>query len=389
MVDLAASPHLGAKTILFVLDGLYCGRKWQSFPLHFPNPPFNNRVEPYENPDWPASVLALMDGVALDSVGLDILFAQTKNNNDAQGRPRILFRANADDYLLEMALADHAPSGMAYQQNGKAAASLGVHEHWDSDVSRRYSRNLNPASGQGIELIYLPLSKVPEKQSTTTTAASAIKPAGEAVGTTESAYVPPFDAAAAGLTPLFDGKTLKGWVGNPECWKVLDGAIVGVKDNQNLMTADDYDDFRLILSTIQVKEPSNHQGVGFWGRRLSEGTWGYGGCLVIMPPMNWMWDYTRNSSQVGTMTLSRNLEKELGLKRSQWTQAEILVNRAKGSVRMAVNGIETVNYTDSDPSRWRKGPVGLQAHGGNKEVRYKDVFIEVSPKEDRLITVKR
>ena len=220
-------------------------------------------------------------------------------------------------------------------------------------------------------------------------AASAFKPANEAVGTTESAYVPPFDAAAAGLTPLFDGKTLKGWVGNPEFWKVSDGAIIGVKDNQNLMTADDYDDFRLILSTIQVKEPSNHQGVGFWGKRLPEGTWGYGGCLVIMPPMNWMWDYTRNSSQVGTMTLSRNLEKELGLKRSQWTQAEILVNRSKGTVRMAVDGIEVVNYTDSDPGRWRKGPIGLQAHGGNKEVRYKDIFIEVSPKEDRLITLKK
>ncbi|MGO8676116.1 MAG: DUF362 domain-containing protein [Limisphaerales bacterium] len=73
MVDLAASPHLGAKTILFVLDGLYCGRKWQSYPQHFPNPPFNNRAEPYENSDWPASVLASLDGVALDSVGLDIL----------------------------------------------------------------------------------------------------------------------------------------------------------------------------------------------------------------------------------------------------------------------------------------------------------------------------
>lgn len=51
IVDLAASPNLGAKTILFVLDGLYCGRKWQSYPQHFPNPPFNNRAEPYENPD--------------------------------------------------------------------------------------------------------------------------------------------------------------------------------------------------------------------------------------------------------------------------------------------------------------------------------------------------
>ena len=156
IIDLNASPNLGAKTILFVLDGLYCGRKWKSYPQHFPNPPFNNRVAPYENPDWPASVLASVDGVALDSVGLDILFAQTKNNNDETGRPRILIRANADNYLFEMALADHPPSGMVYKQGGKTVASLGVHERWDSDETKRYSRNLDPLKGQGIELIYLP-----------------------------------------------------------------------------------------------------------------------------------------------------------------------------------------------------------------------------------------
>ena len=54
-------------------------------------------------------------------------------------------------------------------------------------------------------------------------------------------------------------------MGDPECWKVIDGAIVGVKGNQNIMTVGDYDDFRIIISTRQVKEPSNHQGVGFWG----------------------------------------------------------------------------------------------------------------------------
>jgi uncharacterized protein (DUF362 family) len=161
LVDLAASPNLGAKTILYILDGLYCGRKWQSYPQHFPNPPFNNRVEPYENSDWPASVLASLDGVALDSVGLDILFAQTKNNIDTNGHPRILIRANADDYLFEMAQADHPPSGTLYRQGGKAVASLGVHEHWDSDSTRRYSRNLEPANGKGIELIYLPPEQLP------------------------------------------------------------------------------------------------------------------------------------------------------------------------------------------------------------------------------------
>jgi hypothetical protein len=159
MVDLAASPTLGGKTILYMLDGLYCGRKWKSFPLHFPNPPFNNRVEPYENPDWPASYLLSQDGVALDSVGLDILYSQTKNNGDPinDNLPRILVRENADDYMIEMADPQHAPSKTNYVQGGKPVQSLGVHEHWDSDATRRYSRNLDPANGKGIELIYLPI----------------------------------------------------------------------------------------------------------------------------------------------------------------------------------------------------------------------------------------
>jgi hypothetical protein len=157
IVDLAASPNLGAKTILYLLDGLYCARRHQSYPLHFPNPPFNNRVEPYVNTDWPSSILASLDGVALDSVGLDILYSQTKNNEDQNHHSRILIRENADDYLQEEALAPHPPSGTTYVQDGKPVASLGVFEHWDNDLSRQYSRNKDPKSGKGIELIYLPV----------------------------------------------------------------------------------------------------------------------------------------------------------------------------------------------------------------------------------------
>ncbi|MGA2216810.1 MAG: hypothetical protein ABSG51_01900, partial [Terracidiphilus sp.] len=156
IVDLAACPHLGAKTILFVLDGLYCARRHQSFPLHFPNPPFNNKVVPYENPEWPSSLLASLDGVALDSVGLDILYSQTKNNEDEHGHPRIVIRENADDYLHEMAQPENPPSGTAYILGGKPVTSLGVFEHWDSDVTRQYSRNKDARNGTGIELIYLP-----------------------------------------------------------------------------------------------------------------------------------------------------------------------------------------------------------------------------------------
>jgi uncharacterized protein (DUF362 family) len=159
IVDLAACPHLGAKTILYVLDGLYGARRHQSFPLHFPHAPFHNRVTPYENPDWPSSLLASMDGVALDSVGLDILYSQSKNNEDEHGHPRIMIRENASDYLQEMATADQPPSGTVYIQDGKRVGSLGVHEHWGSDATRQYSRNKDPRNGKGIELIYL-LAKV-------------------------------------------------------------------------------------------------------------------------------------------------------------------------------------------------------------------------------------
>jgi hypothetical protein len=161
LVDLAASPNLGGKTILYLLDGLYCGRKWRSYPLHFPNPPFNNKVVPYENPEWPACVLASFDGVAIQSVGLDIMYAQSKNNKEASYNnvPRILVRENADDFLHEMATPENAPSGTKYMQGGKPVKSLGVFEHWDNDSTMRYSRNLNPRKGKGIEFIYIPTKK--------------------------------------------------------------------------------------------------------------------------------------------------------------------------------------------------------------------------------------
>lgn len=162
LVDLAASPNLGGKTILYVLDGLYCGRKWRSYPCHFPNPPFNNKVEPYENPEWPSCVLASLDGVAIQSVGLDIMYAQSKHNFETSYHnvPRILVRENADDFLREMATPQDAPSGVKYMQDSKPVASLGVLEHWDSDATMRYSRNLDPKHGKGIELIYIPVGKI-------------------------------------------------------------------------------------------------------------------------------------------------------------------------------------------------------------------------------------
>ncbi len=159
LVDLEASPNLGRKTVLYLLDGLYCGRKWKTYPLHFPNKPFYNRTVPYENPEWPACLLASFDPVALQSVGLDIMYAQSQNNTEPgyYNVPRIMLRDMADNILLEMATPGNTPSGTVYRQDGQTVPSLGVYEHWDGPETMRYSRNINPKKGKGIEFFYIPM----------------------------------------------------------------------------------------------------------------------------------------------------------------------------------------------------------------------------------------
>ena len=59
------------------------------------------------------------------------------------------------DYAMEeMALANNPPSGAVYdpERDGTVLKSLGVTEHWNNSIDKKYSRNLN--SGEGIELIY-------------------------------------------------------------------------------------------------------------------------------------------------------------------------------------------------------------------------------------------
>ena len=59
--------------------------------------------------------------------------------------------------LKEKAPPGHTPSGTVYRQGGAPIPSLGVFEHWDSPETMRYSRNLDPAHGTGIEFIYIPM----------------------------------------------------------------------------------------------------------------------------------------------------------------------------------------------------------------------------------------
>lgn len=132
LVDLIGHRHLGGKTVLFLLDGLYSAAHNEANVMRFES--FGDH--------WASSLLASQDPVALDSVGLDIL----------RNEPRATeVRGNADNYLHEASQAGKAPSGTVYNPAGAPLASLGVHEHWNSATDKKYSRNLGRK--EGIELI--------------------------------------------------------------------------------------------------------------------------------------------------------------------------------------------------------------------------------------------
>ncbi|HVO13274.1 MAG TPA: DUF362 domain-containing protein [Vicinamibacteria bacterium] len=134
--DFLGHQDMGEKTVLFLMDALYANDlvddpphlKWKMAPFHG---------------QWPSSLLASQDGVALDSVSLDFLRSEWPNLADL---------SYCDDYMVEAALADNPPSKTVYdpEGDGTRCRSLGVHEHWNNAVDKKYSRNLGRS--QGIEL---------------------------------------------------------------------------------------------------------------------------------------------------------------------------------------------------------------------------------------------
>lgn len=78
-------------------------------------------------------------------------------------------------------------------------------------------------------------------------------------------------SAGEGFKPLFDGKTLTGWNGDPRLWKVEDGMIVGsthgvtLKANSFLSYERPFSDFEL---HFKVKLENHNSGMQFRSEQL-------------------------------------------------------------------------------------------------------------------------
>jgi hypothetical protein len=143
-VDFMGHKDIGGKTILYLIDGI-----WSS--TNYGDPPWRWKMTPFNN-DWPSSIFASEDPVAIESVGFDFLYNEFYvGNPSGNAFPHY---SGVDDFLHQAADSSNWPTGLIYDPEADGTpvpGSMGTHEHWNNAEDKQYSRNLG--EDKGIELV--------------------------------------------------------------------------------------------------------------------------------------------------------------------------------------------------------------------------------------------
>lgn len=185
---------------------------------------------------------------------------------------------------------------------------------------------------------------------------------------------------------LFDGTSLAGWdvrQGEERWWKVADGAIVGgsatenVPHNTFVSSRDSFQNFELQLqirirgqkgfvnSGVQIRSirmPNNHEMIGY---QVDAGDkwWGK------------LYDESRRKKVIAEPIDGRAVA---AVRPDDWNEYRI---RAEGPrIQTWINGVQAIDYTESDAKIPLDGRIGLQVHGGGTlTVEFKEISITSLP----------
>lgn len=181
--------------------------------------------------------------------------------------------------------------------------------------------------------------------------------------------------------PIFDGETFAGWEGDlGTVWRIEDGALTAgslekkQEKNNFLATVKEYGDFELTLKWRLVgTEGFVNGGVQFRSKRIPDhhevigyqadlGA-GYDGAL---------YDESRRKKMLAqpSKEVLAKAQRPLG----EWNEYRI---RAEGPrIQLWLNGVQTVDYTETEDGIDRRGMIAVQIHGNATAVaQYKDLKI--------------
>ncbi len=191
-----------------------------------------------------------------------------------------------------------------------------------------------------------------------------------------SASLRPLPAAEEGFEPLFNGKDLTGWEGDPLLWIVEDEMIVGrspgIQYNDFLVSEGSYQDFILRFSVHLLNNDGN-SGVQFRSQRVP-GSMEMIGYQADAGPSWWGNLYDESRRRKSLVEADPKVLKRV-LKPDGWNEYEIY---AKGpQIRLKINGGTTAEYEETDPAIPQEGHFGLQVHSGPPlEVRFKNIRLQ-------------
>jgi len=219
-----------------------------------------------------------------------------------------------------------------------------------------------------------------------------------------------------GFKQIFDGKTLKGWDGDDNYWRVEDGSIIGEITADKLVKSNTFiiwkggepKDFELKLEYRITKE--GNSGVNYRSERLKDVPFALKGYQADIDGNNY---YTgQNYEERGRTTLAYRGQKTTikgtddsnasvkdHVKNNAWTKVEIkkswnkdsLTTFIKGSdwnevhlivkgnrLQHYVNGVLMSDVTDEDEvNRKMSGLVGVQVHvGPPMKVEYRKIRLK-------------
>lgn len=193
-----------------------------------------------------------------------------------------------------------------------------------------------------------------------------------------SAPLPPPDAE--GWIPLFNGKDLNGWDGDPAVWRVESGCIVGkagkVGANTFLIGQRPFSNFILEAKCLLIKGGGfTKSAIQYRSRVIDPAKWIVGGYQAACGEEWWGTCFEERGRGVlwGARPDVKKAVKPFG----EWNHYVIEANGA--TIKQTLNGALAGQLNDTDEKkRALEGIIALQYHApGGFEVRFKDLRIKL------------
>ena len=181
---------------------------------------------------------------------------------------------------------------------------------------------------------------------------------------------------------LFDGQSFAGWEGDLEnTWRIEDGTLIAgshekeAARNEFLSTKQVFGDFDLTLKFKVIGDHKINAGVQFRTKRIADHHEVIGFQADISPAFDGnLYDESRRRTFLAKPDETLRKKAQAAVGEIGWNSYRILA--VGNRIQLWLNGVQTVDYTETDDSIEESGVIAIQIHGGMKgTISYKDLIL--------------